>query len=172
MPWPEFRRRCRARGRSSEHADGQRLALSGGGGIADNPTGGDLLLGTDTLITGISPDRGSSSNDGTTNATRIAFSGTGSLLSTISIYRVGTIGSADQKIGSILTVGTVWSFNYSTTLADGSYRFYVRGGAVLGLLGTSSPSTPFTVTIDTSAGRAGDHRHLVGHGRQCHGRSR
>jgi hypothetical protein len=125
--------------------------LSGSGGIAENPDG-DQLLGSIPLITGISPDNGSSNNDARTNVSRISFTGTGPLLSTISIYQKGKNGAPDQKIGTALTIGTIWNFNYTSRfLADGSYLFYIKAGAVLGLLGTSSPSTPFPVTIDTVA---------------------
>jgi hypothetical protein len=126
--------------------------LSGGGGIADNPTIGDQLLGSDPLITGITPDNGASGNDGTTNVSRISFSGTGPLLSVISIYQKGTNGAPDQRLGSALTLGTIWSFNYTGhVLSDGSYLFYVKAAGLLGLGSVGAPSTPVTVTIDTAA---------------------
>ncbi len=133
------------------YADGS--PLSGSGGVADDPKSTIQLLADNTLITGISPDTGASSNDGVTNASRIVFSGTGPALNTIDIFQMGVNGAPNQLIGTTLDVlGTIWSFNYTNhPLANGTYIFYATAGGLLGLLGGGNPSTTYTVVIDTVA---------------------
>ena len=128
--------------------------LSGSGGVADDPKSAIQLLADTTLITGISPDTGASSNDGVTNATRIVFSGTGPALNTIQLYQMGVNGAPNKLIGTTLTLGlgTIWSFNYTNhPLANGTYIYFATAGGLLGLLGGGNPSTTYTVTIDTVA---------------------
>ena len=136
---------------NTQRADGN--PLSGSGGVADYPNNADQLLGSTPLITGISPDNGSSSSDGVTNANRIVFSGTAPLLDGVRLYQVGVNGAPDQLIGSTVAVGTIWSFDYTNhALSDGAHTYYIKVGPLLGLLGDgSSPSTTYTVVIDTVA---------------------
>jgi hypothetical protein len=135
---------------NTQRADG--TPLSGSGGVADYPNTVGQLLASTPLITGISPDAGSSSSDGVTNVNKITFSGTGPALDAIRLFQVGVNGAPDTLIGTTLTVGTIWSFNYTNhALPDGNYTYYIRAVGLLGLGSASSPSTTYTVVIDTAA---------------------
>jgi hypothetical protein len=134
--------------------------LSGSGGDADNPGKGDSYLLLNPLITGISPDTGSSSTDGVTSAQRLMVFGVAPAGMTV---QVAELGAGGGLLGGLLglgytTIGTAftgtdgqWIFNYTNTvLSDGTYSFRATGqglvGAILGLLASS-----YTVVVNTKA---------------------
>lgn len=124
------------------------IPLNGGGGVADRAGGGDELPGSSPLIGGIFPDNGSSSDDGVTDASRIAFYGNAPAGDTVQLYLAGVNGAPDQLVGTALTFGTVWGFDYTNhVLADGDYLFYAKAVDPSGQV--SNISTTFGVTIDT-----------------------
>jgi RHS repeat-associated protein len=98
------------------------------------------------VITGISPDTGTSATDNLTSATQLTLLGTAPAGSTVTLSRpgLGVIGSAsaDPSTGA-------WSFNYTgTTLTDGTYAFTATA-TVAGV--TSASSATFLATVDTTA---------------------
>jgi hypothetical protein len=134
--------------------------LSGGGGLADNPGKGDSFLLLNPLITGISPDTGSSSTDGVTSAQRLMLFGVAPAGMTV---QVAELSGSGGLLGGLLglgytTIGTAfsgndgqWTFNYTNTLlSDGTYSFRATGqgllGGILGLLASS-----YTVVVNTHA---------------------
>jgi hypothetical protein len=129
--------------------------LSGGGGMADNPTGGDLLLDLVPVVTGISPDTGASSTDGVTSARRLFVSGVATEGTVVQVYLAKgnpLLGLGSTAIGTaVAAADDQWSFNYTgVALADGTHSF--RAAAKDNLLGLLSVlSSPFTVTVDTAA---------------------
>jgi large repetitive protein len=93
-------------------------------------------------ILGISPDNGSSTNDGITNSTRISIFGTAEANALISVFEGATI------LGATIADGNgVWSFNEPRTLVDGSTHVYIAEATDLSG-NTGNASSPFTVHID------------------------
>jgi hypothetical protein len=128
--------------------------LSGSGGCADGCAKGDTLLNAVPTITGITPDTGSSSSDGITNARNISLRGAAPENNTVQIFLnqwdpcTGTY--KPTLIGTTTTGGsTAWTFNYTgTTLADGTYIFTANAVDASG--NVSGMSATFNVTIDTA----------------------
>jgi hypothetical protein len=128
--------------------------LSGGGGMADNPTKGDFLLDLIPTVTGISPDTGASATDGVTNARRLYISGVATEGTVVQVYFANgnpLLGLGSTPVGTAVAgADDQWSFNFSNvSLADGTYSFRAAAkDLVLGLLSTLSSS--FVVTVDTA----------------------
>jgi RHS repeat-associated protein len=97
------------------------------------------------VITGISPDTGSSSTDNITTAQNISLTGTSVANATITVSRSGkgVIGTTPANSSGN------WTFDYTaTTLAEGTYSFT----ATATLNGsTSQPSVALLVTVDKTA---------------------
>jgi autotransporter-associated beta strand protein len=117
--------------------------------LAGNPGPASTTYLVDTSITppaftGISTDSGNSSTDRLTNDPTLTLNGTAPASATVSITRAGV-----GVVGSTVATGGAFTFNYSgTTLPGGNHTFTAT--AALG--GTAGPaSTPYQVTIDTSA---------------------
>jgi len=93
-----------------------------------------------------SSDSGLSSSDNITNVTTPTFNGTAGASNTVRLYVNG------NEMGSTVAAGDgTWSITLPA-LADGSYS--VTATATNGI-GTSTPSTPITLVIDTAAPTAG-----------------
>jgi hypothetical protein len=134
----------------------------GGGGYAETGANADQLLSGIPTITGISPDTGSSSNDGVTRSRTFSMSGTAPilalpLLNTIQVHQVtyanGAV-SSDKIVATVSALLGNWTWNNSTALPDGTYTYYAVATSLLGGLlggGTSLPSTVFNVVVDTVA---------------------
>ena len=117
--------------------------------LAGNPGPASASYVVDTglaapVFTAISADSGASANDFLTNDATLTLSGTAPSGATVSVTRAGV-----GVVGSVVASGGVFAFNYTTTtLPAGTHAF----AAVATLSGSSSPaSTPFLVTVDTSA---------------------
>ncbi|MCT7956699.1 Ig-like domain-containing protein [Laspinema palackyanum] len=96
------------------------------------------------VIATISTDSGTA-NDGITNDATLIFSGTAEANSTVTLFKDGTsMGTATADASGN------WTFDYSgTTLTNGTYNFTAT--ATDAASNISTPSAPFTVTIDTTA---------------------
>jgi hypothetical protein len=96
-----------------------------------------------TNITGISPDTGTSSNDGITNAQNIKISGTGAPNSSIQVFENGV------AIGTTTSTSTgSWTYdNTKTTLPAGSYVFTAVATDLAG--NVSQVSNTYNVLIKT-----------------------
>ncbi|MCT7953033.1 DUF4347 domain-containing protein, partial [Ancylothrix sp. C2] len=96
------------------------------------------------IISSISNDTGTA-NDGITNNPTLIFAGTAEANSTVTLFNEGT------NIGTVTADSSGnWTFDYTgTTLANRTYNFTATATDVTNT--TSSPSAPFTVTIDSTA---------------------
>jgi Ca2+-binding RTX toxin-like protein len=132
--------------------------------LAETGANGDIVTGVETFkfagvpyalaelvalppsITSISTDTGSSSTDGITRDNTLILTGTAVINSTVEVFRTG-IATA---IGSTTASSTgAWSFDYTATaLADGPYAFTAKV-SIAGFVSTLS--TPFNITVDTTA---------------------
>jgi autotransporter passenger strand-loop-strand repeat protein len=95
------------------------------------------------VVGGISPDTGSSSTDGVTDATNVSVSGTAEPNSTVSLYDgktlVGTVGASSSGTWSVANV----------TLSQGTNKLTATATDPAG--NTSGASAPFVATLDTTA---------------------
>jgi hypothetical protein len=103
---------------------------------------------TDPKITGVSPDNGSSINDGVTSARNLVIAGTGQPNSFVQVFQNGTpLGTA------AVDGGGAWSFdNTSVTLPAGGYVFSASGFDLAG--NTSAHTAVKNVTVDLPAAPA------------------
>ncbi len=119
--------------------------ISSGGGAAQESGTGDALVGAPPDFTGITPDTGSSSSDGITNANQIKISGVAPDSETITLYNNGTLMGT-----TVSDSNGNWTFdNTGTVLADGTYTFTATATDPNG--DVSALSMPYGVTIDTTA---------------------
>jgi hypothetical protein len=100
------------------------------------------------LLTGISPDTGTSSTDKVTSSRTFTIAGTGVANDTVNVYLNGT------SIGSAVVAGSgQWTFpNAGPALADGSYGFTATVTDIAG--NTSLLSSVMTVVVDGTAPNA------------------
>ncbi|GAB5531257.1 MAG: hypothetical protein Roseis3KO_30340 [Roseivirga sp.] len=105
----------------------------------------DLTAPSAPVITGISNDTGSDTNDGITSDNTLIFSGTAEANSTVEVFIDG------NSISTTVTDGAGnWTFDHSTTsLADGNYS--VTATAMDAATNTSALSAMFAVIIDQTA---------------------
>jgi hypothetical protein len=123
--------------------------ISGGGGVADGAGAGDSYLNQVPVITGITPDNGTSSNDGITNTASITFTGSAPGGNLVELSLLGS--TQQQYVGSALVNGqNQWTLKYAgPALAPGAYSFgAVAVDDVSGI--ESNLSAPFPVVIDPS----------------------
>jgi hypothetical protein len=113
--------------------------IQGGGGSAEDT---DYADGT-PLVTGISPDTGSSSTDGITDANRLVITGVAPANQTVTLLQNGVaIGTTTS------TASGVWSFdNTANALADGVYQYTASITNTSGNILTSP--FPYQVTVNT-----------------------
>ncbi|MCT7984187.1 Ig-like domain-containing protein [Laspinema sp. A4] len=109
-----------------------------------NLTTADTTAPVAPVIASISDDNGTA-NDGITNDATLIFAGTAEADSTVTLFKDGTsMGTATADASGN------WTFDYSgTTLTNGTYNFTAT--ATDAASNISTPSAPFTVTIDTTA---------------------
>jgi hypothetical protein len=97
----------------------------GGGGFAEGKAEGDDFLDSVPVVTGITPDTGSSSVDGVTNVRTIAVHGTAPTGNTVRVYQVGT---TDQLLGTVVAANDGWTLDLSTTPPGGRLVHPLRHG--------------------------------------------
>ncbi len=122
---------------------------TGGGGVADDHAAGDSYLDSVPVITGITPDNGTSSSDNITNTPSIALVGSAPAGNVVEIYQQTSNGL--QYVGATqVNNQNQWSWTYTgAPLTSGDYTFYAA--AVDNYSGIQSNlSSPGQVIIDTS----------------------
>jgi len=91
----------------------------------------------------ISPDTGSSSTDGVTNATSISVDGTGEPGAQLTVSIPSLAGFTPTTV--TVTVGGTWTLPLAGTVPEGSYLITT---VQMDLAGNSSPATTLTMTVD------------------------
>jgi large repetitive protein len=100
------------------------------------------------VITGVTPDNGTSNTDGVTYITgnSITIKGTGVANNTIKLYRTDVSGA--YATVAVVSSSGIWNIAYTTPLPDGTYTFYATATSGSN---TSGNSNNYTLTVDNTA---------------------